>query len=292
MLQAEVGHRVAERGQEVILAVVLALVQRSRFAHQAAEVLHAGRRQIEILRAIRNDVEEVPGRYLRRQRNLLEILTCKHWRIHQPLQAHRLEGGGVGQSFAGRRAGPVQGRAELPRGGQRDRGRYTHIGGIRPLRIDHHRVPTQHGQVLVGRGACRESTGSRGGQEVELDRQDAAARRNGQVEGVHVELVTLPLHGGVAGLCARLPIRAAGGDDQAGQVFDWACGRVFPGNPLRIHQGQRSGCDGHRLRGMDDLARGAGQVYMERYFIRLRTLCRGGRNRNRQHTAGKYSWNQ
>ena len=196
MLQAEVRHRIAERDQEVILAVVMALVERACLAHQAAEVLDMLRRQVEVLGPVGCHIEKMLRSHFGRQRNLLEVLAGEHGRIDQHLETDRVEAGGGDGSMA-LVAAFAEGRAELPCGWQSDRRSYPYRRGIRAFGINDHGVPTQHREVFV-RGGSRGESGCAAVARKSILICSVGNLRDGQVEGVHLDLVALPLQPVVA----------------------------------------------------------------------------------------------
>ena len=115
-----------------------------------------------------------------------------------------------------------QRRAVAPAAGHRQRRLVLKAIGLRALRIEQQLIPVQHRQFAGGGTAAGEAARFRRRDEIEGHVQRGDARRDVQVEGVHVDAVALPGNG----LAAALNL-------ETHQVGDRAGGAVLAGNPLR-----------------------------------------------------------
>ena len=91
MLEAEVSDLVAEGDEEVIRAVVTALVERAGFADQAVEFGDVLFREVELFGAVGGHVEVVLRRDLGSERDLAEVAAGEDGRVDELLEADGFE---------------------------------------------------------------------------------------------------------------------------------------------------------------------------------------------------------
>src|SRR5262249_30846489 len=152
---------------------------------------------------------------------------------------------------------------ELPSSGHADAGGEHDLVGFRAFGIEHHEVPRQDCELCGG--------GGRTGSAVFLWQQVVEGRFHGgyacgdvAVESVEIDVVAAP---------RDFPAVAA--ELHACDVHNGTVGRMFAGNPFRIHQCEGTGLHRKFHFCVVDAARGVAEVDFEFYDWILRLRCNG-----------------
>ena len=243
MLEAEVGDVVAERVEEVVVAVVVRAEKFLRLIDQALVVVPGFGWRFEGGGAVGGDVHFGDG--IAGQRDDFQKFSGDDRGIDQ-----RGEGDGGEVNFVSALAGDGKRRAELPSVGKFQAGGVVDVVGFVALGIEQDLIPADDGQLVGGGGAGGESAfEGGGGEEVELGVNFCYAGGDFDVEGESVEQVAAPFQG-----------LAGGGELQSGEIDDGAVGSVFAGNPLGVVEDEVAGRGGDFQRGVEDFAGGGGGV--------------------------------
>ena len=243
MLEAEVGDVIAERVEEVIVAVVMRAEKFLRLVDEILVVIPDFLRGVERGGAVGGDVHF--GDRILRERDDFQKFSGDDRRIDE-----RGERDGGEVDFVAALAGDGKRGAELPSVGKLQAGGVVDVVGLVALGIEQDLVPTDDGELVGGGGAGGESAFEGGGrEEVEFGADFGCAGGNVDVEGESVEQVAAPFE--------RL---AGGGELQAGEIDDRAVGRVLAGNPFGVVESEVAGRGGNFQRGVEDLAGSGGGV--------------------------------
>ncbi len=243
VLQAEVGDVIAERVEEVIVAVVMRAEKFLRLIDKTLVVVPNFLGSFERGGAVGGDVH-FGGRILR-ERDDLQEFSGDDRRVDE-----RGERNGRELDLVSALAGDGKRGTELPSVGKFQAGDVVDVVGLPAFGIEQDLVPADDGEFVGGGGTCGESAFEGcGRKEVEFGGNLGHAGRDFHVDGEAVEQVAAPFQ--------RL---AVGEKFQAGEIDDGAVGGVLAGNPLRVVESEVAGSSGNFQRGVEDLAGGGGSV--------------------------------
>ena len=239
VLEAATACFVAQREQDVILAIVPRPEKGTRLGDQLFVCGHITGRHVDSGLALANQIHHGPWRFSRRgQLDLLVVRARDERRIDQRCQRHRLE-----CHRAAVLACYIERRTEFPAIGQVDRGRYLHGIGICIRGVKHHLVPIHIEDIFRG-GGTRASGHARVRDLVERGGDFGHPGWHLQMDGVHIFQVALPCD-----------LAAGGLDVESGHIHDRSRRPMIAGDPLRISERQGTGRDGHRQLGMKEVTR-------------------------------------
>ncbi len=243
MLQAEVGDVIAERVEEVVVAVVVSAEKFLRLVDETLVVIPNFWWRVEGGGAVGGDVHFSDG--IAGERHDFQEFSGDDGRVDQ-----RGERNGGEVDFVSALAGDGKRGAELPAVGKFQAGGVVDVVGLPAFGIKQDLVPADDGQFVGGGGAGGESAFERcGGKEVEFGSDFGRPGGDFHVEGEAVEQVAAPFQS------------LAGGEEfQAGEIDDGAVRGVFAGNPLGIVEGKVAGGRGNFQRGVEDFSGSVGGV--------------------------------
>src|SRR5579859_7480835 len=243
MLEAEVSDVIAERIEEVVIAIVMRAEKLLGLLDEALVMVPGFLRGVESGGAVGGDVhfgDRVGG-----ERDDLQKLSGDDGRVDE-----RGERDGRELNFVGALAGDRKRRAKFPAVGQFEAGGVVDV--VRPVAggVEQDLVPTDDGQFVGGRGTSGESAFEGcGREEIEFGGDFSYASGDFDVESEAVEQIAAPFE--------RLTSRA---ELQSGKIDDRAVGSVLAGDPLRVVEGEVAGSGGALQRSMENLARCGGGV--------------------------------
>ncbi len=152
VLQPEKGNVVAQRVEEVVLAVVTRPERRAGFPDELRVMLLDLSRHLDRFRAVGRDVDQMTRRDLGRERDRAKVASGDDRRVDERHDRGRLELDDPARLPRDRKRGAV-----LPSGGKTQARRIDQPLQRDAGRVEEHLVPIQDGQVRGGRGTECES---------------------------------------------------------------------------------------------------------------------------------------
>ena len=241
MLEAFAAGYVGEGEEEVVDVVVARVVGGSGLADEVVELGEECGAELRVFGAVGDDVDVVLGRDLGGEGELVEVLAGDDGGVFELLDCGCGEVGGA--AFGMLRVvavGGGEGGADAPACGDFDGGLDGDVFDGRVGGVEEELFPLEDGELLAD---------ARGDDAVEVGVQGGDAGGDGDVELVEVFVVATPGED-----------FAVGGEDDAGDVVDWAGGAMVAGNPLGGGEGDWAGLDGDVDFGVVELAGGVGEV--------------------------------
>ena len=272
MFKAEVRNVIAERKNEVIVAIVARAEELARLGNQVGHLLYVGGSHGQRGFAVGGHVNLVMnGLTRRRDVDDAEIFAADDGRIDQKIERNGLE-----RNRIARLTGDGKRRAELPSLRKDEFGIIRQFLRGRSGRIERNLVPLQN-QQLVGGGAALRLNVVVG--RVEL----ADAGRDVEMEGEGVKQVALPGND----LAIALEFKAGEAGDGTGRT-------VLAWNPLGVVERERPGLNGQHQVGVQELLWSFGCIHRERDSLaglRRRGVRGDGKNQgHKQRYAKALHW--